>query len=288
MPQPKPSAVAERLIGVILSGSAPNLSRQRERAKNPFVIYHLTERGQTMKLIGAGFSRTGTMSLKAALGKLGYRSYHMEEAIINFEKGHLDLWNAYMEGRSDMDWHKLLEGYDATADLPAALYYRELLAAFPEAHVILTVRDPEAWWQSTAKLVHMQNTLVERLRFLPRFREFQRLFRNVERAVCGGPVTREPAIARFIQHNEEVKATVPPDRLLVFEVKDGWEPLCKFLGVPVPDEPFPHENVGIETVEKLMRKIMITDLVKMALPVVVGMAVVIIVVIYLLSRLVLR
>jgi hypothetical protein len=73
------------------------------------------------------------------------------------------MWNAYMEGRSDMDWHKLLEGYDATADLPAALYYRELLAAFPEARVILTVRDPEKWWQSTAKLVHMQNTLVERL-----------------------------------------------------------------------------------------------------------------------------
>ncbi|MCX6032700.1 MAG: sulfotransferase family protein [Chloroflexi bacterium] len=237
-----------------------------------------------MKLIGAGFSRTGTMSLKAALLKLGYRSYHMEEALVNFEKGHLDMWNAYMEGRSPMDWPKLLTGYDATADLPAALYYREQMEAFPESRVILTVRDPEAWWQSTEKLVHVQNTLVERLRFMPRFREFQRLFRNIERALCGGPVTREPAIARFIQHNEEVKATIPADRLLVFEVKEGWEPLCKFLGAPVPDEPFPHENAGIATVEKLMQRILLTDLLKIALPVLVGIAVVVIVLIYLLSR----
>jgi hypothetical protein len=193
------------------------------------------------------------------------------------------MWNAYMEGRSDMDWHKLLEGYDATADLPAALYYRELLAAFPESRVILTVRDPEKWWQSAAKLVYMQNTLVERLRFVSRFREFQRLFRNVERALCDGPVTREPAIARFIQHNAEVKATIPPDRLLVFEVKDGWEPLCKFLGAPVPDEPFPHENAGIATAERIIQRILLTDLIKMALPVV-GVVVVVIVLVYLLIR----
>lgn len=129
-----------------------------------------------MKLIGAGFSRTGTMSLKIALGKQGYRSYHMVDAVANFEKGDLDKWNAYMEGRSDMDWHALLAGYDAILDLPAALYYRELMYAFPDARVILTVRDPEKWWQSTAKLVRLHNTLVERIKFVPRFRAFQRLF----------------------------------------------------------------------------------------------------------------
>jgi hypothetical protein len=116
-----------------------------------------------------------------------------------------------------------------------------------------------------------------------RFREFQRLFRNVERALCDGPVTREPAIARFIQHNAEVKATIPPDRLLVFEVKDGWEPLCKFLGAPVPDEPFPHENAGIATAERIIQRILLTDLIKMALPVV-GVVVVVIVLVYLLIR----
>jgi len=238
-----------------------------------------------MKIIGAGFSRTGTMSMKSALAKLGYRSYHMEEAVMNFEKGDLDAWNAYMEGRSGMDWHKLLAGYDATADLPAALYYRELMEAFPDAKVILTVRDPEGWWQSTAKLVNLHNTMVERLKFIPRFRAFQRLFRNCERAVNdGGSFDRERAIAAFNAHNAQVKATVPPEKLLVFEVKDGWEPLCKFLGVPVPDEPFPHENAGIATVDKMMKKIMLTDLLKMAWPVLVGLAVVVIVIIYLLTR----
>lgn len=236
-----------------------------------------------MELIGAGFSRTGTMSLKVALRKLGYRSYHMEEAVVNYEKGHLDMWNAYMEGRSDMDWHTLLAGYDATADLPAAFYYRELMEVFPEARVILTVRDPEAWWESVEKLVDVHDTLVGRLTFLPRFREFQRLFGNIQRAMCDGLFGRECAIASFNQHIEEVKATVPPDRLLVISVAEGWEPLCEFLDVPVPDEPFPHENVGVKTAEKLMQRMLVNDLIKMAWPVAV-VAVVVIVLVYLLTR----
>lgn len=238
-----------------------------------------------MKIIGAGYSRTGTMSMKSALAKLGYRSYHMEEAVMNFEKGDLEKWNAFMEGRSDMDWRKLLADYDATADLQAALYYREQMAAFPDAKVILTVRDPEGWWQSTAKLVNLHNTLVERIKFIPRFREFQRLFRNLERVVNGGgSFERERAIAAFNAHNSQVKATVPPEKLLVFEVKEGWAPLCKFLGAPVPNEPFPHENAGIATVDKLMKKTMLTDLVKLAWPWLVGLVVVIVALIILLNR----
>lgn len=237
-----------------------------------------------MKIIGAGYSRTGTMSMKSALAKLGYRSYHMEEAVMNFERGDLDNWNAYMEGRSDMDWQKLFADYDATADLPAALYYREQMAAFPDAKVILTVRDPEAWWQSTAKLVNLHNTLVEPIKFIPRFGAFQRLFRNCERAVAGGSFDHDHVVARFNAHNAEVKATVPPERLLVFEVKDGWEPLCKFLGAPVPNEPFPHENTGIATVDKMMKRLLLTDLIKLAWPWLVGLAVVIVVLILLLNR----
>lgn len=223
-----------------------------------------------MKIIGAGYSRTGTMSMKSALAKLGYRSYHMEEAVMNFEKGDLDKWNAYMEGHCDMDWQKLLADYDATADLPAALYYREQMAAFPDAKVILTVRDPEAWWQSTAKLVNLHNTLVERIKFLPRFGAFQRLFRNCERAVAGGSFDHDHVVARFIEHNAAVKATVPAEQLLVFEVKDGWEPLCKFLGAPVPDEPFPHENTGIATVERMMKWLTVFDFIKLMWPWLVG------------------
>jgi hypothetical protein len=238
----------------------------------------------SMKLIGAGFSRTGTMSLKAALGKLGYRSYHMEEAVANFEQGHLEMWNAYMEGQSDMDWHALLAGYDATADLPAALYYRELMEAFPEARVILTVRDPEAWWQSVARLVELHDRLVGRLTFLPRFREFQRLFRNIQWTICDGPFGRACAVARFKQHIEEVKETVPPDRLLVVSVAEGWGPLCEFLDEPVPDEPFPHENEGIRTAERILQRILIVDLIRLAWPALAVVAMIVVVLVYLLSR----
>lgn len=202
---------------------------------------------------------------------------------MNFEKGDLDKWNAYMEGRSDMDWQKLLSNYDATADLPAALYYREQMAAFPDAKVILTVRDPEAWWQSTAKLVNLHNTLVERIKFLPRFGSFQRLFRNCERAVAGGSFEHDHVVARFNAHNAEVIATVPPDQLLVFEVKDGWEPLCKFLGAPIPNEPFPHENTGIATVEKMMKWLTITDFFKLVWPWLVSLSAIIVLIVLLSS-----
>jgi hypothetical protein len=194
------------------------------------------------------------------------------------------MWNAYMEGRADMDWHKLLAGYDATTDAPACFYYRELMQAFPDARVILTVRDAEKWCQSAAKLAEMQNTLIERLQFMPRFRTFQRLYRNVERHVCHGPFEHDSALAFFNQHNQAVKAAVPPDRLLVFEVKDGWKPLCDFLGVPVPDEPFPHENVGMKQAEKIVQGILLKDLAKMAWPVLAVIVVLVIVLIYLLSR----
>jgi hypothetical protein len=192
-----------------------------------------------------------------------------------------------MEGKSDMDWHSLFAGYDATTDFPACLSYRELMATFPEARVILTVRDPEKWWQSFAKLAHWHDTVIERLTFLPRFRLFQRLERNVERVAFGSVIEHENCIARFNQHNEAVKAAVPPDRLLVFEVKEGWEPLCKFLGVPVPDEPFPHINEGIATVDRKARAAFINDFRKIALPVL-AVAAAIIVAIYLLIRFVFR
>jgi hypothetical protein len=216
-----------------------------------------------MKVIVAGFSRTGTMSTQVALDKLGYRTYHMFEAIKNQEKGHLDMWNAFMEGKNSMDWEKLFEGYDASTDLPACIYWREMMVAFPDAKVILTIRDAESWWKSYQSLVESQQGPVDHLLFLPRFKKLDRLVENNE-------------------HNEAVKTTVPADRLLIFDVKDGWEPLCKFLGVPTPDEPFPHENIGTKLVEKTMGQIVIKDLVKFGLPYLVGTIIVVLIIIYLL------
>jgi hypothetical protein len=239
-----------------------------------------------MKVIVAGISRTGTMSTQIALEKLGYRTYHMFEAIKNQDRGQLDMWNALMEGKSSMDWVKLFDGYDASTDLPACIYWREMMVAFPDAKIILTIRDAESWWKSYQSLVGSQQGPVDRLLFLPRFKKLNRLVENIERVffkIEPDQYVAEEAIKVFNEHNEAVKATVPADRLFVFDVKDGWEPLCKFLGVPVPDEPFPHENVGTKQVEKIMGQIVIKDLLKFGLPYLAGIIVVVLIIIYLLS-----
>ena len=209
------------------------------------------------------------MSLQVALQKFGYRTYHFFEAMANFEKGHLDMWNDLMEGKSQMDWQTLFDGYKASTDLPACIYWREMAKVFPDAKVILTVRDPEAWWESWMSLVESQESSVDRLRFLPRFKALDRMVINMERVFFGigpGQYSKEEGIARFNQHNEAVKAAIPEDRLLIFDVREGWEPLCNFLNIPVPDEAFPHENVGTKQVEKLMGQMVLKDIFKFGLP----------------------
>jgi hypothetical protein len=222
-----------------------------------------------MKVIVAGFSRTGTLSMQVALQKLGYRTYHMFESMRNFENGHLDMWNEYMEGKSEMDWHRLFQEYDASTDLPACIYWREMMEAFPEARVVLTVRDAEAWWNSWIGLVRSQMDFVDTMAYLPRFAALDRMVINFERVwfrIEPDQYVKENAIARFHEHNQEVKAVVPPQRLLVFDVSEGWEPLCNFLGDPVPDEPFPHENAGTAQVEAIMGEIVSKDIAKYGPP----------------------
>lgn len=222
-----------------------------------------------MKIIGAGFARTGTMSMYAALGILGYRAYHLFEALRNFEIGHMDMWNDFMEGKSEMDWHKLYEEYDASTDLPSCIYWREQMDAFPEAKVVLTKRDPEAWWNSYKALTDSQVGFVDSMLHLPRFAAMDRLAQNFDRIwfrIEPDHYERESAIARFIEHNQDVIATVPPERLLVYEVTQGWEPLCKFLEVSIPDEPFPHENAGVAQVEALMGELVQMDMQKYGPP----------------------
>jgi hypothetical protein len=238
-----------------------------------------------IKVICAGISRTGTMSLKEALNQLGYRSYHMEIALLEYDNDHLDMWNNFLEGKSEMDWQKLLVDYTASVDLPSAFFFRELMAEFPDAPVILTVREPDAWFQSLSKLIEMQNSRGEAMTFLPRFKEFQRLANNVYQVIFEGRVTdREGMIEIFNRHNEAVKAEVPPERLLVFDVREGWEPLCNFLGLPVPDGPFPHENIGTKTAERALMKALFSDLFRKVWPYLAGLVVVVLVLIYLLSR----
>lgn len=196
-----------------------------------------------MKMIGAGFGRTGTISIKQAVEYLGYPCYHMQEVMAAYDRGHVEQWDAAVCGK-DVDFKALFSGYEATVDFPACVFYRELMEVFPDALVLLSVRDPQRWWQSFSKMLGLV-TKTRFLNFVPMFRKFSAMNIHMVDYVFGGSMDEEMCIERYIRHIEEVKATVPAERLLVYSVSEGWEPLCRFLGHPVPDVPFPHANAGI-------------------------------------------
>ncbi|MCY1079359.1 sulfotransferase family protein [Archangium lansingense] len=199
-----------------------------------------------MRLIGAGFGRTGTKSLQAALEELGLRRcYHMTELANN--PSHVDHWADAVAGRP-VDWKRLFQGYEATVDWPGCTFYKELMVAFPDAKVLLSVRDPEKWYESA------YNTIYSGLRAFPfnviRYAvpHLRRMARTVDDIIWDGTFKgrfgdKQFAIEVYNRHIEDVKKHVPAERLLVYEVKEGWEPLCRFLGVEVPkDKPFPRLN----------------------------------------------
>jgi len=196
-----------------------------------------------MKIIGAGFGRTGTISLKQAFEYLGYPCYHMQEVMAAYDRGHVEQWDAALSGKV-IDWDALFSGYEATVDFPACVFYQQLMEAFPDAVVVLSVRDPQGWWRSYSKLLG----LVAKARFfnfVPMFRKFSAMNIHLIDYVFDGSMDEDSCIGHYIRHIEEVKATVPAERLLVYSVSEGWEPLCQFLGQQVPNIPFPHANAGV-------------------------------------------
>jgi hypothetical protein len=198
-----------------------------------------------VKVIGAGFGRTGTLSTKAALERLGFGPcYHMVE----FLKRPQDAphWMAALRGEA-VDWQAVFGTYQATTDWPACNFWRELAQAYPEAGVVLTVRDPERWWQSINSTLFSQHMIAALPGADPKspmahVGPLAGLLMN--RTFDGRTADREHVIRRYEEHNARVREGVPPERLLVFEVAQGWDPLCEFLGVEAPDEPFPHLNEG--------------------------------------------
>jgi hypothetical protein len=197
-----------------------------------------------MKVIGAGFGRTGTTSLQAALETLGFGPcYHMNRV---FERpADIPLWLAAAEGRP-VDWDRILGTFGSGVDFPVQHFHRELLAHYPDARVILTVRDPEAWWRSTRETIYAISQDVPTRwvgPHLPVMGGVFRLTRIYWNGVFGGRfLDKAHAIGVYHRYCAEVQATVPPERLLVYDLKQGWEPLCSFLGVPVPETPLPHLN----------------------------------------------
>ena len=190
-----------------------------------------------LSVIGAGYGRTGTLSLKGALEQLGYmKCHHMLEVIQNPPQS--DTWLAAARG-GPVDWDELLQGYQAAVDWPACHFYRELADYYPDAKVVLTVRDPRAWFDS------MSNTTLRVIR--------QGMATTPSRPNLGSELVvkaafdgdiddPDHAVEIFNKHTEAVKASITPERLLVFDVREGWEPLCAFLDKPVPAGGFPRTN----------------------------------------------
>ncbi|WP_300380180.1 sulfotransferase family protein [Henriciella sp.] len=192
-----------------------------------------------MKIIGAGLGRTGTMSLKLALEQLGFGPcYHMEAVFNDLEK-RVPQWNGALAGKPD--WEEIFDGFSSSVDWPTAGFYEELYTAYPDAKYILSTRSPESWAASFGGTI--AKLIEDRENAPPHMQPWLEMAHGVI-ARTGFPdgLTDAELIERFEAHNEAVKQTIPADQLLVFEVRQGWGPLCDFLGVEAPDEPFPRTN----------------------------------------------
>lgn len=194
----------------------------------------------SLKIIGAGFGRTGTLSLKHALEHIGFGPcHHMEEV---FEKpAQLTFWQA-AAGGNPIDWDRVFDGYGSCVDWPSARYWRELADHFSDAKVILSMRDVDRWWESYAGTIRRVFKAYQESQNAHHRSVGAMAYRTIVDQTFGGDDSPENAKRAFLSHAETVRQTIPADRLLVFEVSAGWGPLCDFLGVPVPDRPFPRSN----------------------------------------------
>jgi hypothetical protein len=193
-----------------------------------------------LEVIGAGLGRTGTLTLKTALETLGFGPcHHMIEVLA--DPNQIALWNRVADGGSP-DWDEIYGSYRATVDWPGARFYAELADHYPKAKVVLSRRNPKRWYES------MTETILAAMKQMAAVADASSdnpmRFGDILIAgkTFGHDFSEANVIAAFERHNAEVQSRIPPERLLVFEAADGWEPLCQFLEVPVPDEPFPRVN----------------------------------------------
>ncbi|KAG1148021.1 hypothetical protein G6F37_003276 [Rhizopus arrhizus] len=197
-----------------------------------------------LQIIGAGFGRTGTDSLREALNILGYNTHHMSSF---FKDENLDC-KPFKEAHRNpeaVDWDKVYDGFDAAVDWPTCTFYKELMVKYPDAKVLLTVRTPESWYASICKTIVPMVRRYEEIKS-ERAKDIADMAAEV---VMNGILTDEEkmkdekAIQKlFTDHVEEVKRHVPSDRLLVMELGEGWGRLCQFLGKEVPKIPYPKTN----------------------------------------------
>jgi len=194
-----------------------------------------------LEIIGAGLGRTGTLTLKLALERLGFAPcHHMTEVFAN--PGQVPFWNRAAAGET-VDWDEVYGPYRATVDWPGCHFWRELAAAYPAAKVILSRRDAERWAESISSTIlpSLQQAGLER-NAIPEGHPMGFAGRIILEKTFGFDFSRDNVLAAYEGHNAAVLAAIPAERLLVFEPSMGWQPLCAFLGVPAPDEPFPRTN----------------------------------------------
>ena len=205
-----------------------------------------------MKVFGTGFGRTGTMSLKIALEKLGMGPcYHMREVVSH--PSHIKIWYDISRGKHP-NWNRLFKGFNSAVDFPVSLFYNKLINKFPDAKFILTIRDFDKWYISTA------NTIYKVPSILPEW--FQQVVYPIKMFIAmqvnliwvglfnNKFSDKESARIVYYEHIERVKKVIPSDKLLIYEINKGWEPLCEFLNVDLPEMPFPKVNDTAEMLQK--------------------------------------
>ena len=203
-----------------------------------------------MRLIGAGLPRTGTLTQKVALEQLGLEPcYHWVDLLADLDQ--VSLWNRALDGETL--WDELLTGFNSSADWPCGHFFGELADFYPDAKVLLSVRKPESWepsfretiWTMTKGDTLMPLLSNARAQIDPRWKDYlalvERMFWGPQGVFAAGD-TPDLMMQQMLAHHEAVKQSIPPERLLVWDVTEGWEPLCEFLEVDVPDGPFPHAN----------------------------------------------
>jgi hypothetical protein len=200
----------------------------------------------TLEVFSAGFGRTGTMSLKLALEEIGFGPCHHMDEVIENGATQIPLWNAAHAGRPD--FAAIYAGYRAAVDWPTAAFWRELADAYPKAKVILSTRSVESWCASFSQTIL---TILSAPETWPEpARPWLEMVTDVvTKRSLGGKTGPDELIATFNAHEAAVRAAIAKERLLVFDVRQGWEPLCRFLARPVPSSPFPRTNTKDEFFE---------------------------------------
>ncbi len=205
--------------------------------------------------------RTGTLTQKVALEMLGLGPcYHMVDVLADLDQA--ALWQRALDGEAP--WPELFDGFNSTVDWPGGYFYRELMDVYPDAKVLLSVREPQAWERSMRQTVWAVRNGESLIRLLssaqahvdPQWQGFldmiDRLIWTGQGTFASGHAEPQQLIDTMERHNEEVKRNVPSERLLVWSVGEGWGPLCEFLELPVPEEPFPHANDSKEFLNRII------------------------------------